>query len=108
MPEHDSSFKRAVDGIILQRISRVAIVAATCALPIAGWGIKRIIDKADTVVEITAQSARKIDLMEQQIRLTGENRQQQIDVIKAEVKDHEGRIRGLERTEAGLGRLPPP
>lgn len=107
--EKDSAFRRAVDSIMLQRVSRIAMVLAAACLPIAGWGLKRLVDKADTVVEVTVKSARKLDLLEQQIRLTADRRDAQILDLKTIDQDHEGRIRTLERDAglaAGAGKLP--
>lgn len=105
--EKDSSFKRAVDSMALQRISRVAIVTASLCLPLAFWGIERIIDKADTAVSVMADLGRKIDLLEQLVRLTGAERAQQIVDINGKLTDQETRLRALERADAGLGRSRP-
>lgn len=102
--ERDSSFQRAVDSVLFIRMSRVAIVSATLVgLPVAGYGIKRLINSADAIATTTESTARRVDLLEQSVRLTLDQRQREMDRIQNAQSDHEGRLRRLE-----FGEVPAP
>lgn len=99
--ERDSSFTRAIDSAVLIRFSRVAIVFATLVgLPVAGYGLKRVINRADEIATVTDKTASRLDLLDQSVRLNFEQRRHDVERIEADLRDKESRLRVLEHAAA--------
>ncbi len=84
---------KLANSSMLMVIARFSMIAATLALPIAGWMLQRGVNAVDEV-------ARKVDtIRDQTIETNGNVKliQQTQQVQSSILTDHEGRMRLLER-----------
>ncbi len=92
MPESD----KLANNVVLILISRIAMIAATAALPIAGWMLERGISAVDRIGE-------QVNVVHDQLTETGGTIrliQQTQQVQNGIIVDHEQRMRSLERINA--------
>ena len=92
MPESD----KLANNVVLILISRIAMIAATAALPIAGWMLERGISAVDRIGE-------QVNVVHYQLTETGGTIrliQQTQQVQNGIIVDHEQRMRSLERINA--------
>lgn len=82
----DGLSKQLVDSVSLTLIARLAMIAATVALPVAGWMLKRGIDTVDRV-EV---GVRTLEGTQSVLHL-------KVDNLLGQFQDHETRIRVLEK-----------
>lgn len=96
--ERDSSFQRAIDSALFIRLSRLAIVAATgVGLPLAGFGLHAVYERASAIAQITEQTRSRLELLDQAVRLTFDQREKELTRIEAQQRDHEERLRAVEK-----------
>ncbi len=105
MSEQDSAFNRMFDQRWFVNVARSAMLAASLiGLPVAGFYLMRLVSKADAITATVEQSAVKLELLEQSVRLTFDQRRREIDALGLRVNDHETRLRSLERVDASFSR----
>ncbi len=96
--QNPSAFENMFDARWFVNMARSAMILATVVgLPVAGYAMKRLVDKADTIVDTVAKTDKRLDLLEQFVRFTTEQTQGNSQRNRDTIADHEGRIRSLER-----------
>lgn len=93
VPVANGNGAKLVNNAALTVMSRLAMILATAALPVAGWMVLRGINAVDDV-------AKKVDTIRDQTLETNGNVKliQQTQTIQgATLADHESRMRTLER-----------
>lgn len=69
-------------------------------LPVAGWFMTRLVDKADTVIETVDKQGKQLDLLEQFVRIQVDRGTEHLGTINSRLADHESRLRAVERRPA--------
>ena len=88
--------EKLANSVVLILISRIAMIIATAALPIAGWMLERGIGAVDRIGEQVAVIHDQLTETGGTIRLIQQTQQVQNGIIV----DHEQRMRSLERINA--------
>lgn len=92
MAEQQTGSEKVANNVVLLLVSRIAMVVASGALPIAGWVLERAVVAVDNL-------GVKVDGLRDDLKDTSANVRlvQQTQVIHQQVlADHEARIRILE------------
>jgi hypothetical protein len=93
-----ASFEKLVDSRMFITFARVLmIIASTIGLPIAGWMLSRVIERADKIVEKVDSTHTNLQLLDQGMKFSFERMKSELDRLNTTVTDHDGRIRNIER-----------
>lgn len=94
-----SSVEKFVDSRLFITVARLTmILAGSVGLPLAGWLMMRVVTAADTISTKVDDSAFELRLLKSEVKNGFDKSQSDINRQTEWLKDHEGRIRVLERT----------
>lgn len=88
--------EKLAEGVWLRLLSRFAMIAAICFMPVVGYIGKRIIDSNDRAVAQLQDTTITVRVIQAEIREARAARDAQFALFGRELQDHEGRIRTLE------------
>jgi hypothetical protein len=93
-----ASFEKLVDSRMFITFARVLMICASViGLPVAGWMMTRMIDRADKIVEKVDGSHQQLQLLDQSVKFGFDRQKADLDRLQIQVIDHDGRIRVIER-----------
>lgn len=102
-----ASFEKLVDSRMFITFARMLmIVASAIGLPVAGFMMSRMIDRADKIVEKVEGTHHNLNLLDQSMRFSFERMKSDLDRLNMTVTDHDGRIRVIERIVSQPNQLP--
>jgi len=88
---------RLARNTVLTVIARLAMIAATAMLPVAGFLLTRTVNSIDAMSLEVSKGATQIKLLEQAVKFGFDANKADVASIRQQLTDHEGRLRVIER-----------